>query len=144
MDLSLVIVAGLGLVAIVVGRLFKRFVPEIVVFLLLGLAIGPEGLGLIHDGNLASLDLLTQVALGAVIFLIGDRLRLDDLREQRFRLVPINLAQIVAAGVATFFATSWAGADGPSAILLALIATETGVLTVTATINEQRASGPGT
>lgn len=144
MDLSLLTIAGLGLVAIVVGHLFKRFVPEIVVFLVLGLAIGPEGLNLINEDNVGSLNLLTQVALGAVIFLIGDRLRLDDLVAQRGRLLPINLAQMLAAGLATFLAVRWAGVDGPTAILLALIATETGVLTVTATINEQRAKGPTT
>ncbi|WP_370324581.1 cation:proton antiporter [Euzebya sp.] len=144
MDLSLLIIAGLGLVAIVVGNLFKRFVPEIVVFLALGVAIGPEGLNLINDTNLASLELLTQVALGAVIFLIGDRLRIDDLREQRFRLVPMNLGQLVLTGVAVFFAVQLAGASSSTALLLALIATETGVLTVSATVREERSTGPTT
>lgn len=144
MDLSLLIIAGLGLVAIVVSHLFKRFVPEIVVFLALGVAIGPEGINLINDSNIASLDLLTQVALGAVIFLIGDRLRLDDLRQQRLALIPVNIGQIVLAGGGVFVATRWAGADTATALLLALIATETGVLTVTATVKEEKASGPRT
>ncbi|MGI9015514.1 MAG: cation:proton antiporter [Euzebya sp.] len=144
MDLSLLIIAGLGLVAIVVGSLFKRFVPEIVVFLALGLAIGPEGLNLINDGNVESLDLLTQVALGAVIFLIGDRLRLDDLREQARRLIPLNIGQILLAGGAVYFATQLAGARPITSLLLALIATETGVLTVSATVKEEKAGGPMT
>lgn len=144
MDLSLLIIAGLGLVAIIVGHLFKRFVPEIVVFLALGVAIGPEGISLINDSNIESLDLLTQVALGAVIFLIGDRLRLDDLREQRWALIPLNIGQIVLAGTAVFFATRWAGAQLGTSLILALIATETGVLTVTATVKEEKAKGPKT
>ncbi len=144
MDLSLLIIAALGLVAIVVGHLFKRFVPEIVVFLALGVAVGPEGLSLINDGNIASLNLLTQVALGAVIFLIGDRLRLDDLKAQRLRLLPINLVQMAVSGLAVFFATRLAGAGSATSFLLALIATETGVLTVTATVKEQKAKGPTT
>ena len=87
MDYSLLIIATLGAVAILVGHLFKRFVPEIVVFLALGVAIGPEGISLINEDNVKSLELLTQVALGAVIFLIGDRLRLDDLRAQRLLII---------------------------------------------------------
>ena len=141
MDYSLLIIASLGAVAILVGHLFKRFVPEIVVFLALGVAIGPEGLSLINDGNIASLELLTQVALGAVIFLIGDRLRLDDLRAQARLLVPINVAQVLLAGLLAFFAVQLAGADTPTALVLGLIATETGVLTVAATVKEQRAKG---
>lgn len=144
MDYSLLIIAALGGVAILVGHLFKRFVPEIVVFLALGVAIGPEGISLINDTNLSSLELLTQVALGAVIFLIGDRLRLDDLKAQARLLVPINVAQVVGAGLLTFFAVQAAGADSATAIVLGLIATETGVLTVAATVKEQRAKGPST
>ena len=111
MDYSLLIIATLGAVAILVGHLFKRFVPEIVVFLALGVAIGPEGISLINEDNVKSLELLTQVALGAVIFLIGDRLRLDDLRAQRLLLVPINVAQVLLAGVLTFFAVQAAVAS---------------------------------
>lgn len=144
MDYSLLIIATLGAVAILVGHLFKRFVPEIVVFLALGVAIGPEGISLINEDNVKSLELLTQVALGAVIFLIGDRLRLDDLRAQRLLLVPINVAQVLLAGVLTFFAVQAAGANTATALVLGLIATETGVLTVAATVKEQRAKGPST
>lgn len=144
LDYSLLIIAALGAVAIVVGHLFKRFVPEIVVFLALGVAIGPEGMSLINDDNIASLELLTQVALGAVIFLIGDRLRSDDLRAQARLLVPINVAQVVLAGALAFFAVQLAGADTPTALILGLIATETGVLTVAATVKEQRAKGEET
>lgn len=144
MDYALLIIAGLGAVAIAVGQLAKRFVPEVVVFLALGVAVGPEGIGLINSDNLASLELLTQVALGMIIFLIGDRLRFDDLAEQRGLLMPVNVAQILLSGVAVFFAVQWAGARVETAIVLALIATESGVLTVTATAKEERAAGPTT
>lgn len=144
MDHSLLIIAALAATAIAVGHLAKRFVPEVVVFLALGVATGPQGIGLINEGNLASLELVTEVALGMIIFLIGDRLRFGDLAEQRWLLVPVNLVQILLAGVAVFFAVQWAGARVEVAILLAMIATESGVLTVTATVKEERAAGPTT
>lgn len=137
----LLIIAGLGVVALGVGHVAKRFVPEIVVFLAMGVLIGPEGLGIINARNVRSLDLITEVALGAIIFLIGDRLRLDSLRGMRRILIPVTVGQIGLTMVLVFFATQWAGAHSRLALLLALIAAETGVLTVTATVNSQRAEG---
>ena len=145
MTYSLLIIAALGAVAIVVSKLARRFIPEIVVFLALGFAIGPEGpLGLINDSNIRSLNLVTQVALGAIIFLIGDRLRFDDLRGMRSLLLPLNTVQLVGTSTLVFFATQLAGADTRVAVVLALIAAETGVLTVTATMREEKAEGPFT
>jgi Kef-type K+ transport system membrane component KefB/nucleotide-binding universal stress UspA family protein len=145
MNIALLIIALLGAAALLTSKLFKRFVPEIVVFLALGVLIGPEGpWDLINEQNIRSLELITQVGLGAIIFLIGDRLRLDQLKGSGRLLVPLNLAQLAASSTLVFLATRWAGADLRVALLLALIAAETGVLTVTATMTEERAKGPYT
>ena len=140
-NLSLLVIAALGAIAIVVSKWARRFIPEIVVFLALGVAIGPDGLGLINESNIGSLNLLTQVALAAIIFRIGERLRWEDLSGQKHSLFPMNAAQIVLSSALVFLATRWAGADTRVAIILGLIAAETGVLTVTATIREERAEG---
>ena len=142
MTYSLLIIAALGAVAMIVSKLARRFIPEIVVFLALGFAIGPAGpLGIINNSNIRSLNLVTQVALGAIIFLIGDRLRFDDLRGMRTLLLPLNAVQLLGTSILVFFATQLAGADTRVAVVLALIAAETGVLTVTATMREEKAEG---
>lgn len=116
--------------------------PEIVVFLGLGLLVGPDGpLNLINAGNIRSLNLLTTVALGMIIFLVGDRLRFAALRPQLRALLSLNLLQILAAGGLVFAATAALGAPFRLAFVLGLIAAETGVLTVTATVREERARG---
>ncbi|CAN5770487.1 hypothetical protein BH23ACT10_BH23ACT10_27220 [soil metagenome] len=141
-DLTLLIIALLGGTAIAVSKLVHRFVPEIVVFLALGVLIGPDGpFELINDTNIATLELLTELALAAIIFLIGDRLRIDDLRARRGLLLPLNVVQLLATGALVFGALRLVGVDSRVAILLALIAAETGVLTVTATVKDQRAAG---
>ena len=138
----MLVIAGLGAAALVVSKLVRRFVPEIVVFLGLGLLVGPEGpWGLINERNIASLELVTTVALGMIIFLLGDRLRLGALREQLRVLLPITLLQVAAAGGLVFAATLTAGASVRLAVVLGLIAAETGVLTVTATVREEKARG---
>ncbi|MEX2618792.1 MAG: cation:proton antiporter [Egibacteraceae bacterium] len=138
----LIIIAGLGAIALVVSKVVQRFVPEIVVFLALGVLIGPEGpLPLINEANIRSLNLVTIVALGAIIFLLGDRLRFDSMRQQLGLLLPLNLLQLVAAGALVFVGSRLAGASVGVSLVLGLIAAETGVLTVTATVKEERAKG---
>ena len=138
----LIAVAGLGAVAYLVGRLFRRFVPEIVVFLIFGVVIGPEGpLGLLDEQAIASLELVTLVALAVIIFRLGERLRLSALTGLWGRLVPLNVAQLLGTGALVFAATSLAGADPRLALVLAIIGAETGVLTVTAVVKEERADG---
>jgi len=141
---ALLVVAGLGATAFVVSKLVRRFVPEIVVFLALGVLVGPQGLRILSERNVESLELVTTVAVGAIMFLLGDRLRVDDLRAHRGVLIPLNLVQILATGGLVYLATRLAGASVQVAALLALIAAETGVLTVTATVKEERAKGPFT
>lgn len=138
----LIIIAGLGAIALIVSKVVQRFVPEIVVFLALGVLIGPEGpLPLINEDNIRSLNLVTIVALGAIIFLLGDRLRFDSMRQQLGLLLPLNLLQLVAAGALVFLGSRLAGASVGLSLVLGLIAAETGVLTVTATVKEERARG---
>jgi Kef-type K+ transport system membrane component KefB len=139
---SLLIVAALGGLAIVLSKIVHRFVPEIVVFLALGILIGPDGpLELINSTNLPVLNLLTEIALAAIIFLMGDRLRIDDLRTMKRLLVPLNVAQVTATAVLVFVAMRAVGVDAQVAAVLGLIGAETGVLTVTATIKQERAAG---
>jgi Kef-type K+ transport system membrane component KefB/nucleotide-binding universal stress UspA family protein len=139
---SLLIVAAFGGIAIALSSIVRRFVPEIVVFLLLGVLIGPEGFAVINGSNIETLNVITEIALAAIIFLIGDRLRIDDLRNQRRLLAPLNLLQLLASSVLVFVAMRILGIDVRVAAVLALIAAETGVLTVTATMKEERAAGP--
>jgi Kef-type K+ transport system membrane component KefB/nucleotide-binding universal stress UspA family protein len=141
-DFTLLTIAALGGLAIAVSKIVRRFVPEIVVFLLLGVLIGPDGpVELINDTNITGLQLLTEEALAAIIFLIGDRLRIDDLRAVRRLLVPLNVAQLLATGLLVFAGLRLLGVDLRVAVVLGLIAAETGVLTMTATIKEERAAG---
>lgn len=139
---SLLVIAALGGIAILASKWARRFVPEIVVFLAVGVAVGEDGLGIINSDNIGSLNLITQVALGAIIFRIGERLVWDDLRGSKHVLLPLNAVQIVLTSVLVFVSTRFIGASTEVAAVLSLIAAETGVLTVTAIIKEERAEGP--
>lgn len=144
MGVTLLVIAGLGAVALLVGRLARRVVPEIVVFLLIGIVIGPSGpLPVIDEARLQGLRAVTDVAVGVVMFLIGERLRWSSIRGVGPRLVWFNVGQVVLTGVLVGIATAVAGADASLAIVLAFVSVETGVLTVTAVVREGQAPGPG-
>jgi hypothetical protein len=119
---------------------FRRVAPEIVAFLVIGVLVGPHGpLHLVYAHNVDQLQRITHVAVGSVMFLFGQRLRAADLRRDVHVLRAVTVLPLLVTAGATYLVTRWAGASTSLATLLAIIATETGVLTVTATVREEGA-----
>lgn len=114
--------------------------PEIVAFLVIGVLVGPHGpLHLVDAHNVDQLQRITHFAVGSVMFLFGQRLRAADLRRDVHVLRAVTVLPLLVTAGATYLVTRWAGASTSLATLLAIIATETGVLTVTATVREEGA-----
>ncbi len=90
-DTGLLLVAGLGVAAFVVGHVTRRWISEVIVFIAIGILIGPEVFNVVTADILASLDPLISVSLGAIVFGIGERLELPVLRQLRSTLAPIAL-----------------------------------------------------
>ncbi len=51
-----------------------KWMPTITAFMLLGVAIGPDGLGLITRGVLSESSALVDVALGLILYSLGNML----------------------------------------------------------------------
>ncbi len=91
-----------ALAPIVVALLPGPRIPQVVIFLLGGVLIGPHGLGL---ANTASITLLSNIGLGFLFLLAGDELDPRLLRERPGRLaitgwlVTVVLAVGVVAGL---------------------------------------------
>ena len=114
-------------------------VPEVVVFMAVGILIGPHGpLPLITDKVLQKLSVLTNFTVGAVMFLIGERLLLSDLRRYGKRIVSLILGQGILTGLLVGIVTRIAGAPLTLSVILGIIATETGALTVAAVCSKER------
>ena len=90
--------------------LARRNLPELVGFLLVGAALGPEGFKLIDAADLARLEPITEIALAVLMFVIGERASARALRAARWSMT-VGLAQYVVSGFGVYFATQWAGAD---------------------------------
>ena len=67
--------ASLGLIlllALLAGHLVRFIrVPEVTGYILAGVALGPSVLGWVSYENLAALQILSEVALGLILFSIG-------------------------------------------------------------------------
>lgn len=138
---GLLLVAALGAVSFIVGHMTRRWLSEVIVFLGIGIIIGPEVLGVLHQDSLAALDPVIALALGAIVFGIGERLELPALRRLRHTLSPIAVAENLATFGLVFLASILVGLETGTAFLLAAISLSTSPTTLVAVIAERRAKG---
>ncbi len=143
---ELLVVGALGALAFAAGVVARRWLPisEVVVFIIVGLALGPRGADVITTHEVEMLQPVIALALGAMVFLIGQRLRLSSLAPLRHTLAPMAVVGNLLTFAVTFAALLLAGMDAPVAYLLAAIAPSTAPVTVRALVAESRAAGPFT
>ncbi len=125
---SLLVLAVAAFVAPLLARLIpRRLVPPVVLEVLAGLAVGPQGLGLVQPRGAA--ELLYLLGLGFLLFLAGQDVRPERFRGPTFRLAAaaflISGALAVPAAFGLRAITS--GAD-VRLLALTLVASTLGVL----------------
>ena len=90
------------------SRLAKRLgLPAVTAYLIGGLLMGPyclgalglPGLGFNSAGQVASLNILSQTALGFIAFTIGNEFRLGQLRSMGQRVIVVGVLQAVLTTV---------------------------------------------
>lgn len=140
-DTGLLLIAALGVAAFVVGHVTRRWVSEVIVFITIGIVIGPEVVGLIDGGTVENLDPVISLALGAIVFGIGERLELPVLRQIGSTLTPIALLEIALVFVLSFLGLLAVGLPVSYAYLLAAIAVSTSPTTLVAVIANRSARG---
>ncbi len=86
----LVVAAALGLVANRTGQ------PSIVAYIVAGLIVGPVGLGLVGVGELTST--MAELGLAFLLFLLGIKMRIEDVRHIIRPVVAISIPQMALVG----------------------------------------------
>jgi len=138
LTIALAVVAGLC--AQVIAAHWR--IPPIVPLLLVGMAIGPSGLGLIHPASLGSgLAVVVKLCVAVILFDGALNLRLRDLRlaiREVRRMVTIGaLVTWAGATLAAFFI---AGLSGPVALVFGALLTVTGPTVVQPILRRVRVS----
>lgn len=141
---NVMVVFGLLLAFGVLGGLLAaraRWLPSITGFMILGLMIGPSGLGLLSGPALGDARVLVDIALGLILFKLGVTLHpVKAMRDKRLLLTSLG------EGLATFGAILalmlWIGAPAVVAVLAAAIAVSSSPAVLIHVAEELHAEGP--
>ncbi|WP_418316384.1 cation:proton antiporter [Piscinibacter sakaiensis] len=145
-ELNLLIAFGVLLAFGTLGGILAarlRWVPTITGFMLLGLLIGPSGIGLLSRTDLASARVLVDIALGLILFRLGASLHPWTMARNR-GLMLTSLAESGLTFGAILALMWWAGTDPMIAAIAAAIAVSSSPAVLIHVADELRARGPAT
>lgn len=136
-----VIIAGLGALLLVtlaldaVGRRIK--VPRVTLLILLGVVLGPSGVGLLPAEAEDWYPVITDLALVMVGFLLGREFTGERLRELGRTVAVLTVVQAVATATVVAGGLVAFGVDLPVALVLGGIAAATAPASTVAVVHEQ-------
>ena len=131
------------LVALAAGHLVQYVrLPEVTGYLFVGVIIGPSAADIITHENLEALELLSEVALGLILFSIGTIVDASTFKRIGGLVATVTAAEafgacILVAGVMLLLGTPLA-----VALLLGVVAMETAPATTLMVVREYHARGP--
>ncbi|NQT46015.1 MAG: cation:proton antiporter [Candidatus Omnitrophica bacterium] len=133
------------------GRLFQKLrIPQVVGYIIIGIAIGQSGLRIVDDNIITALRPFNYFALGLIGFMVGGELRKDVLSKYGKQFIYILLCE----GIAPFLlVTLSVGITGSFlfgakpfvwalALLLGAIASATDPASTTSVLKEYKTRGP--
>lgn len=143
--LDLVVVGTLIWLGYMGARFIGRFnLPAVTGFLLVGVAVGPHGLGLLSMDLLQKIGFAEPLALGLIVFLIGEELTRKMLARHHWSFWLTSALNLIIPGALVALAVNMVAPDQPAYVwLLAVIAISGAPATVMAVISEMGAKGRG-
>jgi Kef-type K+ transport system membrane component KefB len=133
------------LMALLAGHLVKLLrVPEVTGYLLVGIVIGPSAMGWLTHDNLIGLGVLSEVALGLILFSVGAVFELSLFRRIGRSVFVITLCESAAAAALVGGGSFALGLDWRAASLLGVIAMATAPASTLMVIRECDSTGPMT
>ena len=138
--------ASLGLillVALLAGHLAKFVrLPEVVGYIAVGVAVGPSVMGWVSHENLATLSVLSQVALGMILFSVGAIFDLQRVKAIGLPVLRVTLSESLLAALLVSVAMLALGQNWQTSLLLGSIAMATAPASTLMVIRECNSSGP--
>ena len=117
-------------------------VPEVTGYILAGVFLGPSVLGWVTQENLTALEILSEVALGLMLFSIGTVFELGRLRRTGRQFLIVTLVEsTLAASIVTLGMLAF-GQPWQVAFLLGSVAIATAPASTLMVIRETDSSGP--
>lgn len=138
--LALCIILFAGLLFAKITSFFR--LPRVTGYILVGILIGPDVLGLITSQFVIHMDFVSDIALACIAFGVGKYFKLEELRKTGKEIFLITLAESFIAGIFVtlftycIFRTSW-----DFSLLLGAVATATAPASTIMTIKQYHARG---
>ncbi len=138
--------SSLGLIlllALLAGNLVKVIrVPEVTGYILAGVVLGPSVLGWVSHDNLQALEVLSEVALGLILFSIGSIFEFKRFRRIGDRIVRLTLIESALAAALVIVSILVLGQSWQIALLLGAIAIATAPASTLMVVRECNGRGP--
>jgi Kef-type K+ transport system membrane component KefB len=131
-----------GLAADLLGR--RTPLPRVTVLLLAGVALGPAGVDLLPPEREPMFQLVADMALVMIGFLLGEKVCTGLLRENARRILAYSLAVAIGTALIVGFGLWLAGVPLVLALLFAGIAPATDPAATIDVVNESASDGPAT
>jgi len=131
------------LLALLAGHLVQVLrIPEVTGYILAGCALGPSALGWVSHENLQALSILSEVALGLILFSIGSVFEYNLLLRFGKRILRLTLIESALASVLVTGGMLALGQDWQISFLLGAIAIATAPASTLMVIRECNSRGP--
>ena len=131
------------LIALLAGHLVKFVrVPEVTGYIVAGIVLGPSVLGWVTRENLTALEILSEVALGLMLFSVGTVFELGRLRRTGRQFLIVTLVESVLAATIVTVGMLAFGQPWQVAFLLGAVAIATAPASTLMVIRETNSSGP--
>lgn len=131
------------LLALLAGHLVKVIkVPEVTGYIVAGIALGPSVLGWVSAENLLALEVLSEVALGLILFSIGSVFEFSRFRRIGRQVLYLTLVESALAAVLVMVGVLVLGQPWQVALLLGAIAIATAPASTLMVVRECDSAGP--
>ena len=137
--LSIIILIGL-----VGGRVAKKLtLPSVSGYIVAGLILGPSFIDLVSHQDLGSLSFITDIALAAIAFSIGNEFLLSDIKKVGKRTLILTVAEVIGALAVVFIAMFFIFKQPfEFSLVIASMSAATAPAGIVMVIRELRADGP--
>ncbi len=138
--IALIIVA-----ALIAGKIVKKLkLPNVTGYLVIGLLIGPYGIGLLDKDIVSQFSVVSDMALGLIAFSIGAEFRLKYLRKIGKAPIVIAICEAVTAVLVVDIVLLLLGCDLTLALAIGAIASATAAASTLMIVKQYKAKGPVT
>jgi Kef-type K+ transport system membrane component KefB len=138
--------SSLGLIlllALASGHLVKYVkVPEVSGYIIAGVVLGPSMLGWVSTRNLAALEILSEVALGLILFSVGTVFEASRFRRVGRQVLLLTFYESALAALLVTAGMLLLGVSWQAALLLGAIAIATAPASTLMVIREVDSEGP--